>query len=133
MKIRHIRIIVPGGAKGKILKSDLPLSFLGGVDPETGQITEEGHALRGETITRVIFALPHSKGSTVGSYVLYSLATHGVAPLAILMKKMDMVTATGCVLGGIPLAIVTERTWSGLKNGASAELSADSPTLRLSE
>ena len=133
MRTHRVRTIVPGGAKGEVLKSDLPLSFLGGVDPKTGQITEEGHALRGETIAGVIFALPHSRGSTVGSYVLYSLATHGVAPLAVLMRKMDMVTAPGCVLGGIPLAIVTERTWSGLKDGTLVELSADSPTLSLSE
>ncbi len=133
MKTHRVKTIVAGGAKGKILKSDLPLSFLGGVDPETGRVTEEGHVLRGEIIAGTIFALPHSKGSTVGSYVLYSLVAHGVAPLAILMKKMDMVTATGCVLGEIPLAIVTDKTWSSLRNGGSAELSATSPTLRLSE
>ncbi|HYA22250.1 MAG TPA: DUF126 domain-containing protein [Thermoproteota archaeon] len=133
MKIHSVKVVVAGRAKGKILKSDLPLSFLGGVDPETGRVMEEGHTLRGEVIAGMIFALPHSKGSTVGSYVLYSLATHGVAPLAILMKKMDMVTATGCVLGRIPLAIVTDKTWSSLRNGTSAELSADPPVLKLSE
>jgi len=133
MRTHRVKVIVSGDAVGKVLKSDLPLSFLGGIDPQTGLIVEEGHPLRGKAVARQILALPHSKGSTVGSYVLYSLSAMGLAPSAILIRKMDTIVAVGCVLGGIPLAIVCDRLWGKMRNGMRAKLDSDSSSVTLSE
>ena len=39
--------LVAGEARGEVLKLDEPLSFWGGVDPETGEITDLRHPQSG--------------------------------------------------------------------------------------
>jgi predicted aconitase with swiveling domain len=41
------RWLVKGSAEGLALTSPEPIGFLGGVDPETGVVIEEGHPLEG--------------------------------------------------------------------------------------
>jgi len=48
--------------------------------------------------------MPHGRGSTVGSYVLYSLSRRGLAPKCILSIKPDTITLVGCIIAEIPLA-----------------------------
>jgi hypothetical protein len=62
----------------------VPISFLSGVDPETGTIVEKGHPLYGQSIAGKVLAFPYGKGSTVGSYILYALSRSGNAPAAII-------------------------------------------------
>ena len=69
-----------GKGRGPVLVSPEPISFLGGVDPETGKITDTTHPLYGKVIAGRVLVFPHGKGSTVGSYVLYALARNGKAP-----------------------------------------------------
>ena len=64
------RSISKGTAEGELLKTDTPISFLGGVDPRTGNIIDANHPLAGQNITGKVLAFPYGKGSTVGSYVL---------------------------------------------------------------
>ena len=44
-----------------------------------------------------------SRGSTVGSYIIYSLKLHGKAPKAILLGRSEPIVIAGSVLAGIPL------------------------------
>lgn len=133
MRRHKVKVIVAANAKGRILKANSPLSFLGGVDPATGVVVDESHPLCGKTVHGTMLVIPRGKGSTVGSYVLYSLATCNAAPAAIIMKEMDMIVATGCVLGGIPLAIAHAEVWDTLKDGLTAELDPESSSLGVSE
>ncbi|HOR19263.1 MAG TPA: DUF126 domain-containing protein, partial [Brevefilum sp.] len=64
------RTIYPGVAEGDALVSRMGISFYGGVDPDTGVITEEGHDLRGQSLAGKVLVFPTGKGSTVGSYIL---------------------------------------------------------------
>jgi predicted aconitase with swiveling domain len=97
------RRVVGGYAEGEALVSSDPVSFYGGVDPETGVVTEPGHAVEGECITGKVFVFPTGKGSTVGSYVIYRMAKLGTAPAAIVNRETEAILATGCVISGIPL------------------------------
>ena len=97
------KIVREGEAKGKALVSKEPISFLGGVDPDTGKIIEAGHALEGRSIKDKILIFPHGKGSTVGSYVLYQLATNGNAPAAIINRKAEAIVAVGAIIADIPM------------------------------
>ena len=97
------RKVVGGSAEGEALVSRDPVSFYGGVDPETGVITEPGHAVEGECITGKVFVFPTGKGSTVGSYVIYRMKKLGTAPAAIINIETEVVIATGCLMAGIPL------------------------------
>ena len=97
------RFLVPGRAAAKALVTSLPLSFLGGVDPTTGKVVEKNHDLEGKRLRRKILVFPMGKGSTVGSYTIYSMAKNGVAPAAIINRETEPIIAAGCVLAGIPL------------------------------
>jgi predicted aconitase with swiveling domain len=97
------RKVVAGTVEGEALVSTDPVSFYGGVDPDTGIITEPGHACCGKCITGKVFVFPTGKGSTVGSYVIYRMKKQGTAPVAIINVETEAIIATGCVIAGIPL------------------------------
>jgi uncharacterized protein len=103
--ILHIggRGISRGRGTGRLLVSPVPISFLSGVDPETGIIVERGHPLQGTSIAGRVLAFPYGKGSTVGSYVLYALSRNGHAPAAIVNTEAEAIIATGAIIGRIPM------------------------------
>ncbi len=97
------RIIKSGVAEGEALVSAEPIGFLGGVDAETGIVTEKGHPLEGECVAGKVLVFPTGKGSTVGSYVLYQLAVNGRAPAAILNAESEPIVAVGAIISEIPM------------------------------
>lgn len=97
------RGIVEGHCKAEALVSSKPISFLGGVDPTDGKIVEKDHDLYGKLVKNKILCFPHGHGSTVGSYVLYSLAKKGTAPKAILNQTADPVVVVGAIIANIPM------------------------------
>ena len=97
------RRVMGGVAEGEALVSVDPVSFYGGVDPETGCVTEPGHCCCGENISGRVFVFPTGKGSTVGSYVIYRMKKLGTAPAAIVNVETEAIIATGCVISDIPL------------------------------
>jgi len=101
MKIRG-RPIAPGKAAGRALVSPAPFSFVGGADPTTGRILDPAADRDGRLAGR-IFAFPHGKGSTVGSYVIYGLAKRRVGPAAIVNSSAEGIIAVGATLAEIPL------------------------------
>jgi predicted aconitase with swiveling domain len=96
------RIISRGIAEGEALTTSQPISFYGGVDPETSEILEKGHELQGKLIKGKILVFPTGKGSTVGSYTLYRLKKDGVAPAGIINIECETVVAVGAIISEIP-------------------------------
>ena len=96
------RIISMGFAEGETLTTTMPISFYGGVDPETSEILEKGHELQGKRIKGKILVFPNGKGSTVGSYTLYRLKKGGVAPAGIINRDCETVVAVGAIISEIP-------------------------------
>ncbi|MCB5228958.1 MAG: DUF126 domain-containing protein [Candidatus Cloacimonetes bacterium] len=96
------RTIYPGVAEGDALVSRMGISFYGGVDPDTGVITEEGHDLRGQSLAGKVLVFPTGKGSTVGSYILYRMKHNGLAPAAIINIECEPIIAVGCIIAEIP-------------------------------
>jgi hypothetical protein len=119
------RGISSGRGKGPLLVSPVPLSFLSGVDPESGIIVEKGHPLQGECITGKVLAFPYGKGSTVGSYVLYALSRNGHAPAAIINTEAEPIVATGAIISGIPMIDRIEIPMSRLRNGIQVLVNGD--------
>ena len=78
------------------------ISFYGGVDPDSGLVTEAGHDLQGQSLAGKVLVFPTGKGSTVGSYVLYRLKHNGLSPAAILNASCETITAVGCIIAEIP-------------------------------
>ena len=118
--------MVGGYAEGEAIVSSEPVSFFGGIDPQTGIVVERGHALEGECITGKVFIFPSGKGSTVGSYVIYRMKKVGTAPVAIINRETEEIIATGCVMSGIPLVDELDRDpLEALKDGVFMRVMAD--------
>lgn len=86
------------------LRLTSPLSWLDGIDPRTGRITQPDHPQRGESVAGKIVYLPHSVGSTVGAYTFFSLRKYGTAPSKIVLEEPDSITISA-ELAGIPVEI----------------------------
>lgn len=96
------RIIYKGKAEGEALVTSMPISFYGGVDPNTGIVIEKNHELQGQSIKGKILIFPQGKGSTVGSYTLYRLKKNGTAPTAMINKETETIVAVGAIISEIP-------------------------------
>jgi len=97
------RIIARGQASGKVLMTKDPISFLGNVNPETGIVVDQNHALFGKSIKDMILVFPQGKGSTVGSYVIYQLKKNNAAPAAIINLECEPIVAVGAIISAIPM------------------------------
>ncbi|HEX9861973.1 MAG TPA: DUF126 domain-containing protein [Candidatus Bathyarchaeia archaeon] len=96
------RIISKGKGAGEALVTSQPISFYGGVDPNTGEIIEKGHELQGKSVKGKVLVFPTGKGSTVGSYTLYRMKKNGAAPAGIINKECETVVAVGAIISEIP-------------------------------
>ncbi len=96
------RIISKGKAQAEVLKTTMPISFYGGVDPNTGIVIEKGHELQGISIKDKILVFPQGKGSTVGSYTLYRMKKNNTAPAAMINKECETIVAVGAIISEIP-------------------------------
>ena len=115
-----------GKAKGEALVSRAPISFMGGVNPETGIIIDKGHELEGASVTDKILVFPVGKGSTSGSYQLYTLVHFGKAPKGIINRRADSVVAIGAIIGDIPMMDRLEQDpLEIIKTGDLVEIDAD--------
>ena len=96
------RVIYKGKAQGEALVTSQPISFYGGVDPNTGVVIEKGHELQGQSVKGKILVFPTGKGSTVGSYTLYRMKKNGTAPAGIVNRECETVVAVGAIISEIP-------------------------------
>jgi predicted aconitase with swiveling domain len=120
----HGRSIYQGTTQGEALATLQPISFFGGVDPETGVVVERGHALEGQCIAGKVLVFPTGKGSTVGSYTLYRLKMNGHAPLAILNAECETIIAVGCIIAEIPC--VDQLPINEIPSGSLVRIDGDS-------
>ncbi|MEM3637693.1 MAG: DUF126 domain-containing protein [Conexivisphaerales archaeon] len=125
------KTIVRGRVAGELLPTLQPLSFLGGVDPDTGMVRDSRHELYGQTLKGKIFAVPYTVGSSVGAYVIYGMAIKKTNPAGIVTNTGDINLVTGCAAAGIPLlAGIDIKMLGGLK-GKMAILDATSRMLEI--
>ncbi len=128
MKIKG-RSIFPGNVKGEALVSKMSISFFGGVDPDTGIMTEIGHDLEGISISGKILVFPTGKGSTVGSYTLYRLMFNNIAPIGIINIDCETITAVGCIISEIPC--IDHIDINNLKSGTLLSMDGQAGTLEI--
>ncbi len=126
------RGISKGRGSGRLLVSPAPISFLSGVDPESGIIVEKGHPLQGKPVAGTVLVFPYGKGSTVGSYVLYALSRNGHAPAAIINAEAEPIIATGAIIGGIPMVDRIDLSLPWLRDGAVVTVDGDTGTVECS-
>ncbi|TGP20502.1 MULTISPECIES: DUF126 domain-containing protein [unclassified Mesorhizobium] len=92
-------ILVPGKAgEGDALVLTAPISFWGGVDPETGRIADVRHPQHGEIISGRVLFLPGTIGSSSASAVLMELVHNGRAPAALVLREPDAILLLGLIV-----------------------------------
>lgn len=116
--------IAKGKAQGELIVSSEPISFLGGVDPETGEVIDPNHELKGEIIKDKILFIPGGKGSTVGSYVIFQMKKNNTAPKAIICIKAEPIIVTGAIMSNIPMVDSPEDI-GPLTTGTMVEVDGD--------
>jgi hypothetical protein len=121
------RIIYKGKAEAEALVTSMPISFYGGVDPNTGVIIEKGHELNGVSVKGKVLVFPQGKGSTVGSYTLYRMKKNGVAPAAMINKETETIIAVGAIISEIPF--VDKVDLSKFRTGAKVTVDNDTVTI----
>jgi len=119
------RSISRGIADGELLISSEPISFLSGVDPNTGIVVEHGHPLKGQSIAGRVLAFPYGKGSTVGSYVIYALKQNDLAPVAIINTEAEPIIAVGAIIAGIPMVDRLPPEFSCISPGTRVTVNGD--------
>jgi predicted aconitase with swiveling domain len=95
------RAIVPGQAEGEALVSGEALSFWGGYDFRTGEITDAHHSLVGVCAAGRVLAVPFSKGSSTTTAVLLEAVRAGTAPAAILTTGVDSFFALASIVADV--------------------------------
>jgi hypothetical protein len=123
-----LKIIVKGIAKGKIMKTNIPINSLGAVDKKTGVIRDDKHDLFEKSLKNSILVFPHGIGSSVGAYTIYSLKSNDTSPSGMICTKADLSVVSGCALANIPMVIASQKQYDSLVDGQEITLDAESGT-----
>lgn len=114
-----------GRAEGPALVTETPLSFFGGVDPETGEVVDGASDLHGRRLGGRVLCFPKPKGSTAGWVILYRLVRNGIGPVAIVNHESDPVVASGAIVAEIPLVDTPEGPLDAIETGDRVTVDAD--------
>ena len=130
-----------GEGRGPLLVLDRPLSFWGGVDPETGRVSDPRHPQYDEPLGGRILVMERAIGSSSSSAIMLELLRNEVAPAAIVLGSTDAILVLGLLVAeelgypGIPLIDVGEEGFERLRagDGRHAEVRSQAPgaTLRV--
>jgi hypothetical protein len=122
-KIITGEVVVPGRAEGTALVADEPISFWGGYNFHSGEITDRRHGLSGEIAAGKVLAVPFTRGSSTTTAVLLEALRNGTAPAAIITTGVDTFFALACIVARvmynatIPVISVSRDSFSTLENG----------------
>ena len=122
------RTLVAGRASGIALVLDEPLSFWGGLDPETGELIDTHHPQRGVVLTDRVLVMPSGRGSSSSSYVLAEAIRAGKAPAAIVLREPDGIVALGAIVARelygstIPVIVLSIEAYEAIADGLAVEV-----------
>ena len=107
MKISRISLkchkIVGGCGEGEALVSHEPICFYL-TDPKTGVVREKNHELFGKNLAGKVLVFPSGKASSVVQIDgLFKLASHNLAPKAMIVKDIETVLIVSAFLVKVPL------------------------------
>ncbi|HWK46665.1 MAG TPA: DUF126 domain-containing protein [Stellaceae bacterium] len=124
-------IVIPGTARGPVLRLDEPLSFWGGVDPARGIIIDAQSAQRGASVAGTILLLARPRGSSSSSAVMLELLAAGLQPAAVVLGRIDAILGLGIIVGrelgygSIPLLVLPAASHAGFAQGAHVAIDED--------
>jgi len=124
------RVINGGDVKGEAFVLDVPFSFIGDFDPDTGKLTIQGHPLCGESLADKILICPSGKGGTIAPFIAYQARQQGNAPAAILCEKAEPILCESAITINIPiLDSFDENPVQRIKTGQFISINNDEVTV----
>ena len=123
-----VRVLVPGEARGTLLRIRSPISFWGGVDPTTGQVSDPRHPNHGDEISGRILVVPATAGSSSSSAIMLELLRNGIAPAALIIARHDGILVLGVLVARelgydtIPVLEVSTEFAESLPEGVEATI-----------
>ena|SRR5687768_6223110 len=120
--------VISGSVRGMALVSSEPLSFWGGYDWKSGEITDRRHPLSGMNANGKILAVPFARGSSTTTAVLLEAIRAGTSPRGIITTGTDFFFALASVVADelyskpLPLVAVSENDFARLQTGDQIEI-----------
>jgi len=122
-------VIAPGeNMRLKLLFSNDPISFFGGVNAADGKVEDYRHGNYRHSMTHKAFAFPFGKGSSGAGLVLMEMMRLETAPAAIINLRTDPVILTGPLLCRhyydqiLPVINMTEQNYTRLAGMTEIEI-----------
>ncbi len=91
-------VLFEGQADGTAMRFDAPISFWGGVDPVSSDVTMAGHPQLGQKVAGRILVIPQLIGSSSSSAVMLELLHVGKAPRALILGGRDAILPVGVLV-----------------------------------
>jgi predicted aconitase with swiveling domain len=114
-------VLIEGSARGEAIVLDQPLSFWGGIEPETGAIIDRRHPQSGDSVTGRVLVMPFGRGSSSSSTVLAETIRLGTAPSAIVLLEPDPILALGAAVArelygrSLPIVVVSKDDYERIR------------------
>ncbi|WP_300668680.1 DUF126 domain-containing protein [Desulfoluna sp.] len=129
--------VIAEDLRAELVFSNDPISFVGGVNIQTGDVSDYRHANYKQNITGKVFAFPFGKGSSGAGLVLMEMLRIGTAPAAIINIRTDPVILTGPLVchhfydQTLSVINLSEEDYAKLAEGKEIELFKDSDYLHV--
>lgn len=127
-RVIEATVIVAGAASGIAVTTDEPISFWGGLDPDTGEIIDRRHPLSGRNVAGRVLVLPHGRGSCSASGVFLEAIRNRTAPAAVIVARVDPIIGLGAILGEelygrtVPVVLVSPEEHATIAAGDRVEI-----------
>lgn len=140
-----VRALTPGDAEGPLILLQAPLSLWGGLELETGLISDATHPDCGRNIKGAVIAMRAARGSSSSSSALAEAIRRGTAPAAVILAQADPILVIGALVAAdlygveVPILLLGGSGWGRLKaarhaviraNGSERYLTTDNPHRR---
>lgn len=124
--------IIGGYGEGEALVSHEPICFYL-TDPKTGVVREKGHELAGKNLAGKVLVFPSGKASSVVQIDgLFKLASHNVAPKAMIVKDVETVLVVSAFIVKVPLVDRLERDpFEAIQTGDFVKVDAEKGTVTI--
>lgn len=125
------QVVVSGAAEGEVLRLSEPLSLWGGLNPDTGEITDRHHPASGQNVTGRVLVMPSGRGSSSASSILLEAVRQKTAPAGIILLESDGILALGAVVAreiyevDLPVVVVSATDYERLQTDLPIRITND--------
>ena len=124
-------VVFAGNCRAEVLVLDEPLSFWGGLDPQTGLIIDKRHPQKDESVAARVLLMPGTRGSTSAAGVLCESLRLGTGPAAFILPRPDALILAAVTIAAelygrmTPVLAVTMDAWLELASYKILQIDTD--------